>query len=570
MPRDTRVGRHALLLAALAVLVVLSGCSALQGVTSFTASPAGVCDEALSATDYDPAKSQWQNVTRTVGAVGVNQEVSISNYLRTYRRQAENGSTAAGFGVFSTPRGTVLGRSVNPLSDLPPDRLVAELATRFSRYGDLRDVERTGGYTRTTLGTETTVAVFRATGTARDGETERVTVHVTKVSHGGDVVVAGGVYEAGDSDRRDRIARLVGCLTHAVTTPSDGPATDSSGTPTATAVDLLAGDTPPGVTRSGLANGSRLLAAHRANRLSAPYRVSLAPVGRAFGDVDRVQVVYGSDSLATRVSGASGTTTYWAAPGDGIHKRTPDGRVTYARTGTPVGTEFAALTGRAQVAVVPYVRFGTFETDGAVNSGGDRLVRLRLTGVDAAAMADSQWTTAGANGTVEEATGTMLVTPDGVVRRAQFSVTVSTDRQGSVTDRFEYRLASAESGALERPEWAGSAPRVRATFVNGSVLALEARGPAPVAEGTELTVVAEGERLGTVTVPRRVPEGEVLYLAGDWETYNSAAAVRASVGERPAPPADPVNFRVFSSVAVTGDGPDGGFQVTVTDPEPGS
>jgi len=571
---DTTVGRHALVAAALAFLVVLSGCAALQGATSFAASPAGVCDEALSATDSELAESGWQNVSRTVEAAGVSQEVSISNHLRTYRLRAENGSTAAGFGVLSTPRGSVLGQSVNPLAGLPPDRLVTELAARFGRYGDLREIERTGEYTRTTLGTETTVAVFRANGTANDGGTARVTVHVTKVSHGGDIVIAGGVYETGESDRRDHVARLAGCLTHDVATPSDGPATDPSGadgaeTPTATAVDLRAGEIPPGVTRSGLANGSRLLAAHRANRPSAPYRVSLTPVGPGFEGIDRVRVVYGSDRLSARVSGEEGTTTYWAAPEGGIHRRAPEGRVTHARARTPVGAEFAALTDRASAGVQPYVRAGTFETDGAVTAGGDRLVRLRLTGVDAATVADSPSTVAGGNGTVEEATGTMLVTPEGVIRQAQFTVTTDTDRQGSVTDRFEYRVAPAGSDALARPDWVGSAPRVRATYANGSVLALETRGPGAIAEGTELTVLAEGERLGTVTVPRRVPDGEVLYLTGGWETHKSAATLRASVGERPTPPTDSVNFRVFSALSVTGEGPRGGFQVTVTDPEQG-
>jgi len=84
-----------------------------------------------------------------------------------------------------------------------------------------------------------------------------------------------------------------------------------------------------------------------------------------------------------------------------------------------------------------------------------------------------------------------------------------------------------------------------------------------VPAGTTLTLVGDGDRLATVTVPERVAPDEVVYVAGNWITVGSDLEPSVSVGTPPARPDTPVDFRAYSSLVVVGETPDGGFQTRV-------
>jgi len=555
-----------LLVAVVGLLVVTSGCSALVGdPLTFTADPASACEDALIDTGYEPDVSRWQNTTRSVEVGGVSREVRVNSHVRTYTHPGPNGSTpAAGFGVLATPRAAVAGQSLNPAADWSTERQVRELGGRLRSYGDVSGLSRTGTYQLTVLGTDTDVAVFAATGTDADGSRTDIVIHVTRVRHGGDIVVAGGVHEAETAGERDRFVTLFGCVDHAgAAATSTAPGTGVTATPTAVAVDLRDADLPPGVTRSGVANATELLAAHRAAGLARPYRERVDPTST---DPDRrIRLIEGTDRLAVRHVTESGTVAYWATTEDGgqVFVRTADS-VTAAAPGTPATADLGRLSGRARTALAPFVRFGAIETVGAVERDGRRLVRLRVTGLDADALAASPVDVGGPDTTVQDTSGTLLVTPEGAIRRAQLEVTLRTDDGRQVTDRFRYRLDRVPADALARPEWTDRTQRATATHANASVIAVRTDGAA-VPAGTTLTLVGDGDRLATVTVPERVAPDEVVYVAGNWITVGSDLEPSVSVGTPPARPDTPVDFRAYSSLVVVGETPDGGFQTRVNE-----
>lgn len=209
-----------LLAAALAAVVLLSGCSALLGgdPLRYTATEAAFCASTAAETGYVVDDSGWRNVTREVEAAGGAKTLYVENYLNGYVHEVpvENGSgteLAGGVAVLSTPRATVAGQPLNPVGSWSPRRLVEEFSDGFDEYGELTGLEETGTFAVTTLETETTVTAFAARG-QRDDESVPVRVHIARIPHAGDYVVVGAVHERGDADERRRVERLFGCLEH--------------------------------------------------------------------------------------------------------------------------------------------------------------------------------------------------------------------------------------------------------------------------------------------------------------------------------------------------------------------
>ena len=99
---------------------------------------------------------------------------------------------------------------------------------------------------------------------------------------------------------------------------------------------------------------------------------------------------------------------------------------------------------------------------------------------------------------------------------------------------------------LSEPGWLSDAPRVELeTAAQDRLLALDHTGGPAVESGTDLTVTAGGERLGTVALPSAVEPGEAVYVyrTGD-------GSLEVSVGERPTIPDDATAFT--GDVLVTG------------------
>ncbi|PSP54805.1 hypothetical protein BRC82_08725 [Halobacteriales archaeon QS_1_67_19] len=202
--------------ALLALLVLVSGCTgALSGSVTFSASEATVNDAALEDTGYEHNRTEEMTVTRTFEAAGQSKDVEVTNYISEYHKTvgipgvAEK--RAAVFATFVSPQVEVAGQSFNPLAEYDN----RELAEKFTDQLDsVDDVQRVDSRNRTVLGTETEVTKFEATVTTTAGFEFDAYVHVTKVEHGDDHVVALAVYPQKLDDQSQNVERLLDGIEH--------------------------------------------------------------------------------------------------------------------------------------------------------------------------------------------------------------------------------------------------------------------------------------------------------------------------------------------------------------------
>jgi len=206
--------RRTLTAAALAVLVALAGCGMLTGDLSYAASPAAVDDATLEDTGYEEANVAEQEVTREFSAAGQSRNVTVTNHVAMYERSVDvpvvGEQRAAVFGAFTSPEVSVLGQSFNPIEDYD-NRKLAGLAQR--QYSGLTVGDEVGTRSVTVLGESANVTTFD--GEASIGGTSvDVYVHVTKVKHDGDFVVAVAVYPQALDGEQETVDDLLAGLDH--------------------------------------------------------------------------------------------------------------------------------------------------------------------------------------------------------------------------------------------------------------------------------------------------------------------------------------------------------------------
>ncbi|WP_254831423.1 DUF6517 family protein [Haloglomus salinum] len=239
-------------------LVLTSGCSFLGGDTvAFTASPASVCSDTLSATGYSTEVSRWENQSRNVTVAGQTRTLQLDSYVSGYDRTNASGQTRGGFALFATPKASVAGQAANPVGGMSARDMVSTLSAELDQYGELSDIQRLGTDQVRVLGSETTRTRFGATGTDDNGDPVDVELSILRVEHGSDFVVAGSIHEQSNPGERERLDRLRGCIEHEDAQPTDaGPtATTTTGpdkkTPTDTETpveaQLATGFHPPQV-----------------------------------------------------------------------------------------------------------------------------------------------------------------------------------------------------------------------------------------------------------------------------------------------------------------------------------
>lgn len=187
------MNRRLLAVLALTGLIALSGCALITGETiEFSAQPATVSEDAQSSAGYDLVGVEARTVNRTVDVIGMERTVRATNHVATYERDlavATSGAVGT-VAVVSTPQMSVAGQSVNPVGSMGPRQL---LTTVSAGQGGLSEVERRGNRTTTVLDRNATVTVFDAT-TTYAGQEVDVNVHVLRVDHGGDHVIALAVH----------------------------------------------------------------------------------------------------------------------------------------------------------------------------------------------------------------------------------------------------------------------------------------------------------------------------------------------------------------------------------------
>jgi len=199
-----------------AALVATSGCLGfLSGPVTFSASKATVSDDALQQTEYEEAAVNSSEITRKFSAAGQSKNVTVTNWVAMYERNVDvpvlGERRAAVFGAFASPEVSVLGQTFNPIKDYS-DRRLASLAQQ--QYSGLTIGESVGTRDVETLNQTASVSKFEGTATLSGGQSVDVYVHVTKVKHDGDFVVAVAIYPQRLDGEQQKVDELLAGLEH--------------------------------------------------------------------------------------------------------------------------------------------------------------------------------------------------------------------------------------------------------------------------------------------------------------------------------------------------------------------
>jgi hypothetical protein len=208
--------RRALLALALAALVVSSGCLGFLAGSEpleFAADPARTDAAAAADAGYDLNATETLVEERTVEAAGQSRTVEVTSRVATYERAVELGPLGRAklgvFAVVSSPAVEVAGQTFNPLADASNGDLVGMVG---SQYSGLSTGDPVSSRSVQALGTTANVTKFAGTAVFA-GQSVDVFVHVTKVRHGDDFVVAVGVYPRRVDDA-DAVVAMVRALEH--------------------------------------------------------------------------------------------------------------------------------------------------------------------------------------------------------------------------------------------------------------------------------------------------------------------------------------------------------------------
>lgn len=192
MTVDQRAGAQVLL----ALVLVTSGCIGfLTGdePLAFEASSVSVTQDALDETGYETGTTREVALNRSFEVAGQRREVAVTNHVAEYQRTVSVlgfERKAAVFVVLSTPQVRILDRTFNPVGDMTNRELLQQLQSRYSQVEVGANV---GSTSVSTLGQSAVVDKFE--GRASLGGTQiDVFIHVTKIEHDGDFIVAVGVY----------------------------------------------------------------------------------------------------------------------------------------------------------------------------------------------------------------------------------------------------------------------------------------------------------------------------------------------------------------------------------------
>lgn len=200
----------------LAILVSLAGCSALTGPIEFSASEATVSDGAVQETGYEEKSVEKQVIEREITRAGVTKEVHVTNWQAMYERSVDLGplgqQRAAVVSVFSTPKVELAGQGpYNPVADYSNAELVQLVQ---EQYEGMHDVEQASERELSILGETVTVTTFSATATLEGSGEVDVFLHVAKVPHGDDFVIAVGVHPQRLPDEQQRIDAMFQNIEH--------------------------------------------------------------------------------------------------------------------------------------------------------------------------------------------------------------------------------------------------------------------------------------------------------------------------------------------------------------------
>lgn len=212
--------RQGIVLVAIAALAATAGCTGLllgDGLQE-EAEPARVGDAALQDSSFTLEQTDTLEIDRNVSAAGQERRIQATNHAAVYTRNASSpvgDVQLAGFVVVSTPAFEVAGQAVNPIASMSNEELVERFQSQLESQtgGDVRDVRIVDHRTETVLGSNTNVTTFAAE-TTRQGQEITLDVHVTKVRHQDDVVVAIGAHPEALEHVSSEISELMRGVEH--------------------------------------------------------------------------------------------------------------------------------------------------------------------------------------------------------------------------------------------------------------------------------------------------------------------------------------------------------------------
>ncbi|WP_410764459.1 DUF6517 family protein [Haloferax sp. DFSO60] len=209
--------KHLVATFAVIALVVTSGClGVLTGdeALSFESEPAATDASVASNAGYSTNGTEELKINRSFTVAGQERQVVASNHLTTYEKKVNLGlfgeAKLGVFSVISTPAVEVAGQTLNPIGDYSNDQLVGLVR---SRYQGLNNVEQVSSRNVQMLGETANVTKYSATARV-EGEQIDVYVHVTKIRHEDDFIIAIGVYPQQLDGEEENILELMRSVEH--------------------------------------------------------------------------------------------------------------------------------------------------------------------------------------------------------------------------------------------------------------------------------------------------------------------------------------------------------------------
>jgi hypothetical protein len=177
------------------LLVLSAGCADFltgDGPLEYAASEVSVSEENRAAAGFVESQNRTVNLNRTVEFQNESRELRISNHASVYRKSGDSsGPAPIAVAVVATPQAETLGVALNPVQNMPLDRVVTFASEAGADFGGTLDsLSRDGTWQATVLGESREITRFTATVTTDDGQTVDAYLHVLKVRHDGDFVLA--------------------------------------------------------------------------------------------------------------------------------------------------------------------------------------------------------------------------------------------------------------------------------------------------------------------------------------------------------------------------------------------
>lgn len=200
---------------AFAVMIATSGClGILSGPITFSASKATASEQSLQQTGYEEANVTKSTITKTFTVADQSKDVKVTNWIAMYERTVSfaglGEKRAAVFSAFSTPEVEVLGQTFNPIKDYSNKKLARQAQ---QQYDGLSIGKQVSEREVTMLNQTTKVSKFEGQASL-GGTSVDVYIHVTKVKHRGDFVVAVAIYPQKLDGEQQKIDTLLQGLQH--------------------------------------------------------------------------------------------------------------------------------------------------------------------------------------------------------------------------------------------------------------------------------------------------------------------------------------------------------------------